>query len=398
MIEIADRIEKLGTETAFAVAAEAKAHEARGNKIYSFHLGDINMRTPLNIIEAANQAMLDGKTGYCPNAGIPQLREALARNVGASHNLDLSMENVVVQPGGKPTIGKFVQTLMNPGEEVLYPNPGYPIYESQIEYHGGKAVPYGYLEGEENFQIDLKKIADSITGKTRILVLNDLQNPTAAECSREELEALADLAIKNDLIVLSDEAYFDLRYRGKTTSIASLPGMAERTVILYTFSKKYAMTGWRVGASIGPKEIVEVIARLNTNDESNTTHFLQWACVEALEGDQSGARRIVDVLKERRDCAVEILQSIEGLKCYKPDASFYLYPNVTEVMQRTGFNDYEKFRKTVLQETGVSFCNRLHFGRPLPGESEFFIRLAYSGIDREAIEEGLNRFKAFLER
>lgn len=397
MIEIADRINNLGTETAFAVAAEAKAHEARGNKIYPFHLGDINLRTPLNIIEAANRAMLDGKTGYCPNAGIPELREALARDVGASHQLDLTLENVAIQPGGKPTIGKFVQTLMNPGEEVLYPNPGYPIYESQIEYHGGVAVPYGYVEGESNFQIDLDKISASITPKTRILVLNDLQNPTAAECSREELEALAQLAIENDLLVLSDEAYFDLRYSGKSTSIASLPGMAERTVVLYTFSKKYAMTGWRVGGSIGPKKIVDVIARLNTNDESNTTHFLQWAAVEALEGDQSGAQHIVEVLKERRDCAVEILQSIEGLHCYKPEASFYLYPNVTEVMKRKGFQDYEGFRKTVLLETGVSFCNRLHFGRPLPGETDFYIRLAYSGIDKDAIEEGLGRLKDYLE-
>lgn len=397
MITIAKRIENLGTETAFAVAGEAKAHGAKGNTIYPFHLGDLNFRTPENIIEAAHRAMLDGKTGYCPNAGIPELREALAEDVGRSHGLELTADNVVVQPGGKPTIGKFIQTLMEPGSEVLYPNPGYPIYESQIEYHGGIAIPYGFVEGEENFQIDLERIRSSITSRTRILVLNDLQNPTGSECSREDLEALAELAIENDLLVLSDEAYYDMRYSGKTVSIASLPGMAERTVVLYTFSKKYAMTGWRVGASIGPKSIVEVIARLNTNDESNTTHFIQWACLEALRGDQSGPQRIVEVLRERRDLLHEQLSAIEGIRCYRPEASFYLYPNVTEVIRRGGFNGYEDFRKRVLEETGVSFCTRLHFGRPLEEEKEYYIRLAFSGIDHDQIEAGMSRLRDYLE-
>ncbi len=398
MITIAKRIEHLGTETAFAVAGEAKAHEAKGNTIYPFHLGDLNFRTPENIIEAAHRAMLEGKTGYCPNAGIPELREALAEDVGRSHNLELKAENVVVQPGGKPTIGKFIQTLMEPGSEVLYPNPGYPIYESQIEYHGGVAVPYGFIEGERNFQIDLERIRSSITPKTRILVLNDLQNPTGSECSMEDLEALAELAIENDLLVLSDEAYYDLRYSGKTVSIASLPEMADRTVVLYTFSKKYAMTGWRVGASIGPKPIVDVIARLNTNDESNTTNFIQWACLEALRGDQSGPQRIVEVLQERRDLLHEQLGAIEGIRSYRPEASFYLYPNVTEVIRRGGFTGYEDFRKRVLEETGVSFCTRLHFGRLLAEEKEYYIRLAFSGIDHERIEAGMSRLRNYLER
>ena len=189
-MRIAARIQKLGTETAFAVSAEAAAFAAQGNKVYPFHLGDMNIITPSNVIEAANKAMKDGKTGYCPNAGVPKLREVLAADVNASHGTAYDMENVVIQPGGKPTISKFFLALMNPGDEVLYPNPGYPIYESQIEFHGGKAVPYSLIEGEENFVLDLDAIENNITSQTKLLVLNDLQNPTGAECGSAEFESV----------------------------------------------------------------------------------------------------------------------------------------------------------------------------------------------------------------
>ena len=397
-MKIADRIERLGTETAFAVSAEAAAFAAKGNKVYPFHLGDMNILTPANVMEAAVKAMKDGKTGYCPNAGIPELREILADDVSASRGVSYSMENVAIQPGGKPTIGKFILALMNPGDEVLYPNPGYPIYESQIEFNGGVAVPYSYLEGKDNFEIDIEMLASKITPKTRLLILNDLQNPTGAECSAQEMEKLAELVRKHNLWVLCDEAYFDIRYEGQSTSFASLAGMAERSVILYTFSKKFAMTGWRLGASIGPKEVIEVIAKINVNDESCPNHFIQYGAIEGLTGDQSEARQILDTLKERRDVAVDILNSIEGIHCFRPNATFYLFPNVTGAMQRKGFNDYDEFRRSVLTATGVSFCTRLHFGRPLAGEKNAYIRLAYSGIDKSEIEEGLSKFKAFIEK
>jgi aspartate/methionine/tyrosine aminotransferase len=286
---------------------------------------------------------------------------------------------------------------MDPGDEVLYPNPGYPIYESQIEFQGGKAIPYSYVEGKDNFDIDIKRIEKRITPKTKLLILNDLQNPTGAECSFEELEKLAEIVRKHDLYVLCDEAYFDIRYEGKSTSLASLPGMAERCVILYTFSKKFAMTGWRLGAAIGPKQIIEAIAKLNVNDESCPNHFIQYGAIEGLTGDQTEARQILKILKERRDCAVDILNSIEGIHCFRPNATFYLFPNVTGAMQKKGLTDYDGFRRSVLQKTGVSFCTRLHFGRPLPGEKNFYIRLAYSGIDVAEIKEGLKKFKAFIE-
>lgn len=396
-MKIAKRIQKLGTETAFAVSAEAAAFAAKGNKVYPFHLGDMNIQTPANVMEAAIKAMKDGKTGYCPNAGIPPLREILAADVSASRGVPYAMENVAIQPGGKPTIGKFILALMNPGDEVLYPNPGYPIYESQIEFNGGIAVPYSYLEGQHNFVIDIDRLAQRITPKTKLLILNDLQNPTGAECSMAELEQLAALVRKHNLFVLCDEAYFDIRYAGKSTSFASLPDMAERSIILYTFSKKFAMTGWRLGASIGPREIIDVIAKLNVNDESCPNHFIQYGAIEGLSGDQSEVQRILDTLKERRDTAVDILNSIGGVHCFRPNATFYLFPNVTAAMQRKGFSDYEEFRRGVLNATGVSFCSRLHFGRPLEDETNAYIRLAYSGIDTSEIEEGLNKFKQFIE-
>jgi aspartate/methionine/tyrosine aminotransferase len=397
MIKIADRISRLGTETAFAVSGEANDWAAQGHRVYPFHLGDMNLPTPETVVQGSIQAIRDGKTGYCPNAGIPALREALADDINGARGTSYGPENVVVQPGGKPTIGKLVLALLDPGEEVLYPNPGYPIYESQIEFNGGVAKPYGFVEGERNFALDMDALKRSITAKTRILVLNDLQNPTGAECSPGELQELADLAQEHDLVVLSDEAYFDIRYDGESASIASLPGMAERTVILYTFSKKFAMTGWRLGASVAPPEIAQVIAKLNVNDESCSNHFIQYGAVAGLKGDQGEVQGILSILKERRDVAVDILNSIQGVHCFRPNATFYLYPNVTQAMKTKGFETYEELRKAALHETGVSFCTRLHFGRELPGEAERYIRLAYSGIDVADIQEGLGKLKVFLE-
>ena len=396
-MKIAERVARLGTETAFAVSAEAAVFAAQGNKVYPFHLGDLNLKTPANVLAAGIKAMQDGKTGYCANAGVPQLRELLADDVSATRNAQYSMENVAIQPGGKPTISKFFLTMMNPGDEVLYPNPGYPIYESQIEFHGGKAVPYGYIETKDNFEIDTDMLARQITPRTRLLVLNDLQNPTGAECSQTELEKIAELVLKNDLYVLCDEAYFDIRYEGQSKSLVSLPGMAERCVILYTFSKKFVMTGWRLGATIGPKAIIDVIIKLNVNEESCSNHFVQYAAIEGLTGDQTETKQVLETLKERRDLTVDLLNDIDGISCIRPNATFYLWPNVTGAMQKTGLTDYDSFRQTVLQETGVSFCTRLHFGRPLEGEDNYYIRMAYSGINPPEIKEGLGKLKAFIE-
>lgn len=394
---IADRISRLGSETAFAVSAEAAAFAARGNTVYPFHLGDLNLPTPENIVEASLRAIRDGKTGYCPYAGIPALREALAADLNRSHGTGYGPENVAVQPGGKPVIGKFLLALMNPGDEVLYPNPGYPIYESLIEFHGGVAIPYGYLESDDAFSLDFDALETSVSERTRLLIVNDLQNPLAAECSPAELSRLAEFADRHNLMVLCDEAYFDIRYKGESRSLASLPGMAERCVILYTFSKKFAMTGWRLGAAIGPREVIDVIATLNVNDESCQNHFIQYGAIEALTGDQSGPRAILSVLAERRDAAAGLLNEMPGIRCFRPDVTFYLFPNVTAAMSAKGLDDVEEFRRAVLRHTGVAACSRNHFGRPQPGEMQHHLRLAYSGLDTDNIVAGLERLRKWLE-
>lgn len=393
---LAQRLKNLGTETAFAVSEAAAAWKAQGHTVYPFHLGDLNIPTPANIVEAQNRAIANLKTGYAPAAGIPELRAALAEDVGRRRGMRLSAENVVVQPGGKPVVTKFIQAVMEPGDEVLYPNPGYPIYESQIDYFGGVARPYRYIQTPAGFQIDRDHLESLITPRARILIYNNCQNPLGAESTPEEMEWLAGLALRHNLWVLSDEAYFEMRYSGVSRSIASLPGMQERTVILYTFSKKYAMTGWRLGAAIGPREVVAAIARLNTNDESCTAHFVQWAGVEALRGDQSGAQHILETLRERRDVAVEALQAIPGVSLHKPETTFYLFPNVTEAMRRMGFTDVTQFADAALRNTDVSFCTRKHFGRPQPGETEHYVRFAYSGIDAANIREGLGRLRDWI--
>ncbi len=387
---LAARMDRLGTETAFAVSLAAAEWKAKGNRIYPFHLGDIDLATPANIVEAMNRAVADGKTGYCPAAGIPALREALAENIATDRKMELQSENIVVQTGGKPVITKFVQTLVDPGDGVLFPNPGYPIYESQVEYYGGTPLPYRYTETPSGFAIDLDQLR-ALAPRAKALIYNNLQNPLGCESSREEMQAIADLAIEHDLWVLSDEAYFEMRYAGESSSIASLPGMAERTIILYTFSKKFAMTGWRLGCAAAPTEVAQMIAKINTNDESCTTHFVQEAGVEALR-DPSGAAPMLSELQRRRDAAAAAIATIPGVSCATPDSTFYLFPNVTVAMTTTGFTDVGEFATAALHETGVSFCTRRHFGRPQAGETQQYIRFAYSGISADDITEGLAKF------
>ena len=398
---LAERLTNLGTETAFAVSLAAADWASKGNRVFPFHLGDINLPTPHNMVEAMNRAIAEGKTGYCPAAGIMPLREALAADSGARRGLTYSPTQVVVQPGGKPVIGKFIQTVMNPGEGVLYPNPGYPIYESMIEYYGGQSLPYRYVQTDTGFAIDLEHLRSLITRtgerRTRAIIYNNLQNPLGCESSPEEMQAIADIAIEHDLVVLADEAYFEMRYAGESRSIASLPGMYERTVLLYTFSKKFAMTGWRLGAAIAPQHIADSIAKLNTNDESCTTHFVQAAGVEGIVGSQDGPQVILAELERRRDAAWGELAKIEGFVCPKPDATFYLFPKATDVMTRMGFDEVGAFATAALHHTGVSFCTRKHFGRAQPGEADHFVRFAYSGLTVEDIQEGLSGLRRWIE-
>ena len=396
-MKYSNQLQNLGTETAFAVSAQAKQWANQGNKVYPFHLGDINLPTPENIVEATIKSIKDGLTGYCPSEGIFSLREALANDVGAKRAVEYDPDNVAVQPGGKPTIGKFISSVLDPGDEILYPNPGYPIYESQIEYQGGRAIPYSYIQTDSGFDIDIEKLRDSINKNTVAIIYNNYQNPMSAESSEKEMHDIAQIAIENDLWVLSDEAYFEIIYEGDAKSIVSIPGMKERTVILYTFSKKFAMTGWRVGGSIGPKDIIKRIAKFNVNAESCTTHFIQNAMVEALNGDQSGSIEILKILKNRRDAAVNGLNAIDGIDILTPRTTFYLFPNVTKIMKRKGLLNIEDLQNNALTKANVSFCTREHFGRARNDEADSYIRLAYSGISTEDIEEGLIALKNYFE-
>ena len=395
-MRIADSISRLGTETAFAVAAKAAAHAASGGRVFPFHLGDLNLPTPQTVQDAMLKALRDGKTNYCPPAGIAPLRDALAQDTNGKRGTKYQAENVSIQPGGKPVISKFLMALMNPGDEVLCPNPGFPIYESQIEFLGGKVLPYPIIPAGDYFTFDLDALEKLITPKTKLLIINDYHNPTGAELSKAERERMVEIANRHNLMVLLDEAYFETHFDNKANSLASLPGMVERSLLLYTFSKKFAMTGWRLGAAIGPKEVIDVINKINVNYESCTCQFVQWAGLAGLTGDQSEPRKIVETLRERRDVAVDILNGTAGVTCIKPNASFYLYPDVTDLMSRKGFGDnYDAFAEDVLKKTGVSFCTRLHFGRPMPGETRRYIRLAFSGINVADIREGLGKLKDY---
>ncbi len=396
-MKFAKRLENLGTENAFAVSAAANEWAAQGHRVYPFHLGDINMPTPQIIVEAADRAIAEGYTGYCPGAGIPELREAIADDVGTKRHVLYGAENVSVQPGGKPVISKFLAATMNPGDEVLYPNPGFPIYESQIEFQGGVATPYGFIPTETGFALDMDAIRAGINERTKAIIYNNYHNPTSAESSPEEMAELAKIAVENDLWVLTDDAYLDTIYGDEPLSIVNLPGMKERSVILYTCSKRYAMTGWRLGAAIGPVEIIDYISTMNTNIESCTNHFVQRAMSQVIPDEHGAVLAIVDELRRRRDATVAGLNAIDGVTVPTPESTFYLFPDVSEIVKRKGYSDVNQLMDESLWNTDVSFCTRNHFGRLLPDENDAYIRLAYSGIDVPSIEEGLAGLKDFWE-
>eukprot|EP01135_Chromosphaera_perkinsii_P009254 Nk52_evm6s1705 gene=Nk52_evmTU6s1705 len=400
VFKVPERVGRLGTETAYAVSLEAGELKAQGKTVYPFHIGDLNFKTPQCVIQAAKDSLDSGKTGYCPAAGIPELRAQMAARVGEDRGVEYGVENVSIQPGGKPVIGKFLLSVMEEGDEVLYPSPGYPIYESLINYYGGVPVPYAYKETENGFVLDMDQLKSSISQKTKAFIYNNPSNPVGAISDDDEMKELANICIENDLMVLSDEPYFDIVYEPVgLRSIVSIPGMKERTVILYTFSKNYAMTGWRLGAAIGPEEIIKLITKLNTNMEACTTHFLQWAAVECLKNREATDAYLKDMLcelKERRDCLVPLVNEIPGFVAHMPKSTFYLFVNVTEAMKMVGMQNVEDFRKTILSETGVSFCTREHFGKAQSYDTESYVRFAYSGVDCSVIKKACAALKEFM--
>ena len=399
-LPLATQLQKLGMETSFRVSYAAADWAAKGNRVYPFHLGDIDISPPQAIVEGISRAIAMGKNGYCPGPGIPLLREQLARVLGEERNISYQADNVAVQPGGKPVIGKFLMAVMNPGDEVLYPVPGFPIYGSQISYQNGIPVPYYYAYDEENsrFKLDVEAIRSLITDKTKAIIFNNYHNPTGATASQEELDAIAELVCERNLWLLSDDAYFNIRFDNTParTVLGYNDEMRERTIVLFTCSKQFAMTGWRVGVAVGPKHVIDSISVMNTNMESCTPHFIQQAIGEALRDDSTDKYYLLKELDSRRSATTDALNSIDGIKVHAPKSGFYVYCDMSNIMARKGFDSIERLMTESLQASGVSFCTGGHFGED-PHTSRF-ARFAFSGISGDAIVEGLAHLKDYYEQ
>ena len=387
MKHIAQRINRLGTETSFVVLARARELEAQGKDIIHLEIGEPDFDTAPNIVQAAKDALDAGYTHYGPAPGLPEFRKTIAEVEGARRGIELKPEEVVVTPGAKPIMYYAIMATIDPGDEVIYPNPGFPIYESAIELAGGTAVPLE-LKEEKGFSFDIEDLRALISPKTKMIIINSPQNPTGGILTKDDLKAIAELAVKHDLLVLADEIYGRIVYDGfQNFTIAAYPGMKERTIILDGFSKTYAMTGWRLGFGIMPAELAAIVAKLQTNVASCTASFIQIAGIEALRGPQHWVDNVVEEFKARRDLIVDGMNSIPGFKCHKPLGAFYVFPNVTA----TGV-DSRTLAKRILEEAGVACLSGTSFGQ----YGEGYVRFSYAN-SRENLEKGIERIQQFMK-
>lgn len=386
-MKLADRMSRLGTETAFVVLAKAKEIEKKGVEVIHLEIGEPDFDTPKNIIDEAVNALNNHWTHYGPSAGLPEFRQTIAEHVSGFRGLKVGPENVVVTPGAKPIMFFSMLALINEGDEVIYPNPGFPIYESVINFIGAKSVPIRMRE-EKRFRLDVDELISLVTPKTRMIIINSPQNPTGSILTKEDLEAIAEITIKNDLYVLSDEIYSCIIYKGRHFSIASISGMLERTIILDGYSKTYAMTGWRLGYGIMPSELAEQVAKLQTNCTSCTASFTQKAGVRALKDDQSAVEQMVAEFKRRRDVIVEGLNKIEGIECQMPEGAFYVFPNIKKLGIESG-----QLEDRLLSEAGVAVLSGTAFG----DYGEGYLRLSYANsIDN--ILKALSKITDFVRK
>ncbi len=396
MLNISERTRNLGTENAFVVLKEVNELVSQGKDIVNFCIGQPDFDTPEHIKEAAIKAIREGKTGYTPSPGIPELREAVAEYFSETRGIDVKPEWVVVANGAKPFISYVIQTVTDygKGEEVIYPNPGFPIYESQIRACGAKPVPIPLLESKE-YAFDIEYLEKKINEKTRLIILNSPHNPTGGFLDREILEQIADIVKRYDnLWIFSDEVYSRIVYDGEFVSIASIPEMQERTIIVDGVSKAYAMTGWRIGFAANEK-LAPYLSRWVTNTDSCAGHPNQYAALAALTGPQDETERMVETFKKRRDIIVEGLNGIEGIKCLKPGGAFYVWPNVTEACRMVGAKDAEEFRKNLLYKAGVAVLSDIHFGFKNEGEGDH-LRFSYAASEKD-IREGLKRLRRYID-
>lgn len=391
------RAESLGTENAFVVLAEVNALQRAGKDIISFCIGQPDFPTPPHVQDAAIDAIRGGKHGYTPSAGIDELRAAAARDLGARRGLDIAPDDVVIGAGAKPFIAYTIASVTDycTGDEVIYPVPGFPIYESQILANGAVPVPI-YLRESRHFAFDPAELEAKITPQTRLLILNTPQNPTGGILTRADLDAIAEILRRHPQVwVYADEIYSRLVYDGRFDSIATRPGMLERTVISDGASKTWAMTGWRIGY-VANRALAPVFTRWITNTESCASQISQWAAIAAIEGPQDAADAMRSRFLERRDLIVRLLNDIPGVTCAAPGGAFYAWPNVTEACRLTGCADSEEFRKRLLNEAGIAVLADIHFGRRVPGDGQH-IRFSYAA-STEAIEKGVARLEGFVRR
>ena len=389
------RAEALGTENAFVVLAEVNALLRQGKDIVSFCIGQPDFPTPPNVQEAAIAAIRTGKHGYTPSAGIDELRAAAARDIGARRGLAIAADDVVVGAGAKPFIAYTIASVTDhgAGDEVIYPVPGFPIYESQILANGAVPVPI-FLRESRDFAFDPAELEAAITPKTRLVILNTPHNPTGGILRKGDLDAIAGILARHPRIwVFADEIYSRLAYDGAFDSIATRPGLLERTVICDGASKTWAMTGWRIGFAAN-RTLAPVFTRWITNTDSCASQISQWAAVEAVNGPQDAAEAMRASFLERRDTIVGLLGKVPGVSCKTPGGAFYAWPNVTEACRMTGCDDSEVFRKRLLHEAGVAVLADIHFGRRVPGDGQH-IRFSYAA-STEAIAEGVCRVDAFV--
>lgn len=367
-VPLAKSMGRLGTETAFEVLVKAKALEAQGRDVVHLEIGEPDFNTPANISQAAIKAIQEGWTHYGPAAGLPELRKAIAEYISRTRKIEVVPDEVVVTPGGKPIIFFPILALIQEGDEVIYPNPGFPIYESMINFAGGKAVPLSIKE-ENNFTIDVNELKSKINSKTKLIIINSPANPTGGVFTKKDVQDIADIVKNYNCYVMSDEIYSRIMYGYEHYSISSLPGMKERTIILDGFSKTYAMTGWRAGYGVMPKDLAAMVAKLMTNSNSCTNSFVQRACIEALQGSQAEVDKMVAEFQKRRDFIVDGLNKIKGFSCKKPLGAFYVFPNI----KQTGM-DSKKLADYLLNEAGVAALSGTAFGEYGQG----YLRFSYA--------------------
>jgi len=392
MQPIAKRISKMGTENAFNVGARVAGLEREGKKIYKFHIGQPDFPTPENVKQAGIDAIKNNITGYTDPAGTYECRQACAEYISKTRGIEVDPAEVVVAPGAKPIIFGAGFVCVDRGDEVVYPNPGFPIYESAIEVNGGKAVPLK-LTDKNSFELDHEQLKKKVRkGKTKMIVVNSPSNPTGGIFSEADLKLVADLAIDNDTLVFSDEIYDNIIYEGEHKSIISLPGMKERTILLNGHSKSYSRTGWRLGYGVMPKELAAKFVQLGINIYSCPTSFVQVAGIEALRGQQDSVAQMRDEFKKRREVIVKGLNGIKGVKCAMPKGAFYAFPNVKRALKRLGMKDGVELQEKLLVEKDVSVLSGTYFGK----YGEGYLRMSYA-TSMPDIEEGLRRMKELIE-